>query len=119
MEPILEELPGAVHGLENVRHMAIKRLRDIPLRHAVVKGSATPSFDITTFLIDMPPVTERMVRNFTNAVLDRSPFTIPAQLAHDNLLTHQSHLFTAARSFTGSYAPSNIIEHPEDDDGLG
>lgn len=30
LEPMLKDLPGAVHGLENVRHMAVARLRDIP-----------------------------------------------------------------------------------------
>ena len=42
LEPILEQLPSSVYSLESVRHMAVARLRNIPERNAVVKGSATP-----------------------------------------------------------------------------
>jgi hypothetical protein len=53
--------------------MAVARLRDIPPRHAVVKGSATPSFDIETYPITTPVVTNRMIENFTQHVLAASP----------------------------------------------
>lgn len=118
LEPILKDLPGAVHGLENVRHMAVARLRDIPPRHAVVKGSAAPSFDITTFAVKEPTVTPRMIESFTHSVLERSPYSIPVATARTNLLNRQKQLIHEARTFPGGYA-AHPLTQPEDDDGLG
>jgi hypothetical protein len=119
LEPILSNLPGAVHSLENVRHMAVARLRDIPPRHAVVKGAATPSFDIETFDVTAPVVTDRMIANFTEAVLKRSPYTVPATDARLTLSDTQRQLFHDARSFAGGPEPHPLLGEGEDDDGLG
>jgi hypothetical protein len=119
LEPILELLPGAVHGLENVRHKAVARLRDIPPRHAVVKGSATPSFDIETYAITTPVVTDRLVENFTQHVLAASPYTVPADDARLMLQRHQRQLFHDARTFSGGYAAHPLLDVADDDDGLG
>ena len=118
LQPILEDLPGAVHGLENVRHMAVARLRDIPPRHAVVKGSSTPSFDITTYDVKPPIVTQRMVGNFTNAVFGNSPYTIPVATARTVLHDQQKQLIRDARTFPGGYAPHPLTVE-EEDDALG
>jgi len=116
-EPILAHLPGAVHSLENVRHRAVARLRDIPPRRAVVKGAATPSFDIETFPVAAPVVTERMINNFTAAVLERSPYTIPAEDARVILHDTQRQLFHDARRFGGGHEPHPLLD--DEDDGLG
>jgi hypothetical protein len=119
LEPILELLPGAVHGLENVRHMAVARLRDISPRHAVVKGSATPSFDIETYPITTPVVTDRMIETFTQHVFDASPYTVPSDEARRMLQHHQRQLFHDARTFSGGYAAHPLLDAADDDDGLG
>lgn len=118
LEPILKDLPGAVHGLENVRHMAVARLRDIPPRKAVVKGSATPSFDITTFEVKEPIVTPRMIANFTNRVLEKSPYSVPVATARTVLAERQKQLIHEARTFPGGYVPHPLAPS-EEDDALG
>jgi hypothetical protein len=97
--------------------MAVARLRNIPPRHAVVKGSATPSFDIETFQVAAPLATDRLRRSFTETVLKRSPYTIPATDARLTLTEQQRELFRAARAFDGGHTPNPLLD--EDDDGLG
>ncbi len=118
LEPILKDLPGAVHGLENVRHMAVARLRDIPPRHAVVKGSAAPSFDITTFAVKDAVATPRMIDRFTSRVLEKSPYSVPVTTARAVLLDRQKQLIHAARTFPGGYA-AHPLAGEADDDALG
>lgn len=76
LEPELEERATAVHGLENIRHMAVSRLRSIPPQNAVVKGSAEPSFDISTFFIDDVLVASETVTSFKQRVFESSPYTL-------------------------------------------
>ncbi len=118
LEPILKDLPSAVHGLENVRHMAVARLRNIPPRNAVVKGSATPSFDITTFVVKDAVVTQRMIDSFTNRVLEKSLYSVPVATARAVLLDRQKQLIHNARTFPGGYA-AHPLASEADDDGLG
>lgn len=89
LAPDLEDRASAVHGLENVRHKAVARLRSIPQRHAVVKGAAVPSFDITTHDVDEPIVSERRVNNFIQTVMEKSPYTVPTEQAKATLLRQE------------------------------
>ena len=77
LEPILEERATAVHGLENIRHMAVTRLRSIPPQNAVVKGSAEPSFDISTYFVKDENVAADTVVHFKEQVFEASPYTLP------------------------------------------
>lgn len=118
--PILQDMVGGVHSLENVRHMAIARLRSIPPRNAVVKGSAVPSFDITTYGVDDPVVTERLVQEFTDSVLARSPYTIPAAAARDVIEARQGKLFSAAANYVRGYQKPRLGQSEQDqEDALG
>ena len=86
LEPILEDRPTAVHSLENVKHMAVRRLRSLPPRNAVVKGGQDqPSFDIHTFAVDEPPCAESVLQSFTKRLMNASPYTVPAVEASDEL----------------------------------
>lgn len=118
LEPFLTDSPTAVYSLESVRHMAVVRLRNIPPRHAVVKGAATPSFDINTFEMKKPLVTPRMVANFTRAVLAQSPYCIPAAEARAALSDRQQQLFEQARTFDPKYVRPALAP-PEEEDALG
>lgn len=119
LNPVLADQTGGVHSLENVRHLAVARLRSIPARHAVVKGAATPSFDVATFDVSQPAVTDRLIERFTTTVLERSPYTIPADQAREQLRAHQQQLITDARTFSGGFVSHPVLELETEDDGLG
>lgn len=77
LEPILEVQTTAVHSLDNVRHLAVKRLRSIPARNAVVKASERATFDIATFNIRPPVIHPIDVERFKQRVLRASPYCVP------------------------------------------
>ena len=113
--PILKEMVTAVHSLDNVRHRAIKRLRDIPQRHAVVKGSAVPAFDIVTYDVSPVEVSPLLLKDFTQSVLSSSPFTIPAIEAQKSLALSWHNLQEAAG--IGVTEPEeNLMAMPTDED---
>ena len=105
LEPILQDYVGGVHGLENVRHLAVSRLRSIPPRHAVVKGSAEPSFDITTFDVPDVVVPAETIERFKERVLAASPYTVPADQARQRMRLEYTRLYETARTHEGGYQP--------------
>ncbi len=117
LEPILENLVGGVHGLESVRHMAISRLRKLPVRHAVVKGPTEPSFDISTFKIDDVNVPESMVAGFKERVLQSSPFTVSAEKAREIMRLHFQALSNRAANFVPAIGLQGTIEAEESERG--
>ena len=121
LEPILKDLFGSVHSLENVRHLAIARLRGIPPRNAVVKGAASPSFDITTYPVEPVSVPPENVEAFKARVFLSSPYTVPVEEAKSKLQLKYHELYKSAITFDGAYRPGpEVIEaEVEEDDGLG
>ena len=109
--PILKNFIGGVHSLDNVRHMAISRLRSIPPRNAVVKGFNTPTFDITTFTIEEPIVAQVNVEKFKQRVFSSSPYTLPTKEVRQLVQQKQSELLDLAKYFEPSHVP-----HPLGDD---
>ncbi|WP_436644544.1 type IV secretory system conjugative DNA transfer family protein [Microbaculum sp. FT89] len=97
--PILENRVGAVHGLENVRHMAVARLRSIPKQNAVVKGPGVPSFDIATFHVQEPIVPDSVVASFKKRIMEASPYVLPAGLAAKTLETRELELVRIAGEY--------------------
>ncbi len=84
--PQYENLPSAVHSLENVKHLAVVRLRSLPPRHAIVKGSMVPSFEITTYPT-YPKVVADISRNeFRNRLLASSPYSLTAEQARKHMI---------------------------------
>ena len=113
LAPILKDMLTSVHSLENVRHMAISRLRSIPSRNAVVKGFNTPTFDIATVTMQEPVVASVNVARFKNSVFSSSPYTLPTAEVREVMQVKVFELEVAAREFVPGY------ESVEDDDGLG
>ena len=83
--PEMKDMPSGVHSLENVKHLAVKRLRSIPERNAVVKGPGAPSFDIASFTIRDPFVDDEMTLRFKHRVMLESPYVVPAIEAEQTL----------------------------------
>jgi hypothetical protein len=109
LEPILAMQTTAVHSLENVRHLAVKRLRSIPARNAVVKASERATFDIATFNVRPPTIHPIDVQRFKERVLAASPFCVPrleAKEAMDAKLDELRHL-----------VPADLAPVDDDDDG--
>lgn len=79
--PEFRNLPSAVHSLDNVKHLAIVRLRSLPERHAVVKGSGLPSFDMTTYPTYPKIIHEDSRTSFVNRMMRASPYSLPASEA--------------------------------------
>jgi len=119
LEPILKNFVGGVHSIENVKHMAVARLRSIPPRNAVVKGFDTPTFDITTKYIETPLVSDVWIGEFEERAFSKSPYTIEAEKAEAELLTQQRELYLAADSYRPGVRVTPGMEIEEDDDGLG
>ncbi len=120
LAPILKEMVTSVHGLENVRHMAIKRLREIPQRNAVIKGSAIPAFDIRTYDVSDVEVSPTLLEQFTESVFSSSPFTIPTEDAKQILDSRQGQLFKLAQLGRSGFEPVPFDDPDnEDEDGLG
>jgi hypothetical protein len=90
--PQLEDRPSAVHSLESVRHLAVKRLRDLPAQNAVVKGTDLPSFDMTTFNIDKPIAHPDSVASFVRRAMRDSPYALPAAEAQRAIAQRASQL---------------------------
>ena len=78
LEPILQNFTMAVHSLDNIRHMAISRLRSIPPRNAVIKSMNTPTFDIATFTVKPPAIGENEVIRKKEMLFQSSRYTSPA-----------------------------------------
>ena len=114
LEPILNNFVGGVHSLDNVRHMAIARLRSIPPRNAVVKGFDTPTFDIATFRVKEPTVGESELATKKSRILANSPYTIEASKARQVMNSRQQELTKAAHLFD-----PDVAGHDSDDDGIG
>ena len=116
--PILKDFIGGLHSLDNVRHMAIARLRSIPPRNAVVKGFNTPTFDISTETISEPVVARENVDNFKHTVFSSSPYTLPTIEVQTTMRLKLEQLYKDAQAFDGGYQ-----EHPlgdnDEDEGLG
>ena len=74
--PILEDRVSAVHSLENVRHLAIKRLRSLPQQNAVVKGGSNPSFDIRTIEIKPLAAHPDSRKSFVERTMRKSGYAI-------------------------------------------
>lgn len=83
--PEFRDLPSAVHSLENVRHLAIVRLRSLPERHAIVKGSGVPSFELITFPTHPATVHPSSYQSFTARLLSTSPYSLPAAEARQRI----------------------------------
>ena len=110
-------MTGAVHGLENIRHMAISRLRSLPERNAVVKGAGLPSFDIHTTFIREPLLLDGEVEAFKHRVLDASPYSILRVEAKQIMELRFNDLKKAARSFNPGQVDLKNFSDDDDDDG--
>ena len=115
LEPILKNFVGGVHSLENVRHMAVARLRSIPPRNAVVKGFNTPTFDISTFDVKPTLVSDGEYRRKKQQVLAASPYTIESGQAKQLMEQVRLQLKDLARDFD----PVTPDATGDDDDELG
>lgn len=76
--PKFENLPSAVHSLDNVRHLATVRLRMLPEQHAIVKGPALPSFEMVTYSMSEVVIHEDSRVAFLNRTLTASPYSLTA-----------------------------------------
>lgn len=94
--PILADFVGGVHSIENVRHMAISRLRTIPPRNAVVKGFNTPTFDISTFNVVDVPVHPDNIAAFKDRVLEASAYVLAQPEVRHIMLEKQRELYQVA-----------------------
>ncbi|MBZ0215196.1 MAG: type IV secretion system DNA-binding domain-containing protein [Fimbriimonadaceae bacterium] len=81
--PEFRNLPSAVHSLENVKHLAMARLRSLPERHAIVKGTAIPSFEIVTYPTHPKVVAPESHASFKARLLASSPYALPATRAQE------------------------------------
>ena len=113
--PILKNFVGGVHSLENVRHMAVARLRSIPPRNAVVKGFNTPTFDITTYDLEPTVVSEGEYSRKKQLVFSASPYTIETDQAKRLMEQVRLQLQDTAKNFDPTY----MAPDEDDDDGLG
>ncbi len=111
--PILKNFVGAVHSLENIRHIAVARLRSIPPRNAIVKSFDTPTFDIATYEIVEPAISDQEYKRKKQAILAASPYTIKADEAKELMQQVQRQLENLARDFDPAFTGRN------DDDGVG
>lgn len=115
LEPILKNFVGGVHSLENVRHMAIARLRSIPPRNAVVKGFNSPVFDISSFTVEPSIVGSSEFARKKQLLLAQSPYTIEAQAVKELVERKRSELVELAKEFVPAPAGVDL----DDDNGLG
>ena len=118
LEPILQNFVSSVHSLDNVRHLAIARLRSIPPRNAVVKAFNKPTFDIATYQIKDPLVSAERAKQFKFNVFSSSPYTIETELAREQMIEQEKALYVEADRYLP--APHRTpASDPGDDDGLG
>lgn len=96
LEPILKDYFGGVHSLDNVRHMAVARLRAIPPRNAVVKGFNAPTFDISTFTVEDGLASPEWIARFKQNVLTRGQYTVEAKRARRVMAERQRTLYRDA-----------------------
>jgi hypothetical protein len=97
--PEFRHLPSAVHSLENVKHLAIARLRSLPERHAVVKGTALPSFEIVTYPTYLKVVDQQSQASFKARILASSPYALPAKAAQEAIEQRHEETLTEASSW--------------------
>jgi len=97
--PEMENRISAVHSLDTVRHLAVKRLRGLPPQHAVVKGFNLPSFDMTTFKIDPINAHKDSVAAFTERAMNNSPYILPVEQAQRAIQNRTNCLNRAIREW--------------------
>lgn len=119
LEPILKDYFGGVHSLDNVRHMAIARLRAIPPRNAVVKAFNTPTFDISTVNITDPLVSPEWIDRFKSNAFASSPYTVTADTAQSALLKQEKRLFVEADKYRPSPRQTPATKPEDDAEGFG
>jgi hypothetical protein len=108
---ILEDRVSAVHSLENVRHLAIKRLRSLPPRNAVLKGGSNPSFDIRTVDVKPLAVHPESRRSFVERVMRKSAYAISTKDAQQAIARRHEEFFEVIDRWK---QPVTTKEVPED-----
>ena len=103
LEPVLKNFVGGVHSLDNVRHMAVARLRSIPPRNAVVKGFNSPTFDISTFDVKPSVVSDHELTRKKQLVLAASPYAIETAEARQLMEQVRLQLQDMAKNFDPAY----------------
>jgi hypothetical protein len=126
LQPILKMLPTARYNLEELAHMYMVRLRQLPERHAFVmgaplgEGSPTPTFELVTFDVDPVAVGPLRLQSFETAVFSASPYTLPTLEVQEQVQARQQQLQHDA-SFLALHGsdPLCVIDGEllEDDDG--
>lgn len=111
LEPILRNFTMAVHSLDNVRHMAISRLRSVPPRNAVIKSMNTPTFDIATFPINPPAIGESEYERKKQLIFEASPYTSPTDVVREEMERVQRDIADRSLNFE---RPAPNAENPND-----
>lgn len=109
--PEFRNLPSAIHSLENVKHLAIARLRSLPERHAIVKGTALPSFEIVTHPTYSKVIDPHSSESFKNRLLASSPYSLPAAQAAAAI----EHRHSTTLSEAGNWRSPPIVEEAENE----
>lgn len=109
LEPILELLPSAVHGLENMRYLAAQRLLGLPTGQAFL-NCVTPNGMLSAYVF-VPEVKSRTLSESEFADLRRcamalSPSAITIEEVERNVAEHEAALLAEA----GAVEP---VDEPE------
>ena len=109
--PELENRPTAVHSMENIRHLATRRLRRLPVQNAIVKPADLPSFDLVAYTIDPVIVAPMSRAAFIDRVMTASPYALPVSEAREVLAARKREVAESAEHWR---EPPPIDEHPDD-----
>lgn len=98
-ESIYENRPGAVHGLENIRYMAARTLRNLTAGRAAVSFVDTDGLKtaaLTVANVESYALPAADFERLRRRVFDASPSATPTQTALDNLTERQAGIIARA-----------------------
>jgi len=110
--PVFKDLPGAVHSLENVRHMAARELRSLPRGNAFISYVGIEGWKGARVMV--PRVQEAGTSTAVDIVrvkvLSCSPSALPTDRAQALVNEREQQVFAAAAALR---APSPNLKSPQ------
>lgn len=114
LEPIYENLPSAVHGMENMLYFAAQKLRSLKTGEAYVHYAGVDGIAAAQVLVPRVRTVVRTDEQYgaiRRAVLDRSSAALPAEEADRSIEAREQTLYAAAKALR-----NQDRDHPEPED---
>jgi len=103
-------MPTAVYSLEEIMHLGIVAIREMPGRTAIVKIGKEKPVRITTFDIQNRMPMQIQVDNFRNRLQDKSRFTHTQNQIERDISARCKQLFDSVDIFDDTYDPTSFME---------